>query len=81
MKPPDSKNEYKLEIVRKIETLVQSFTTFAATVLFHSSTSSELLTLATPLFDKLHIPKIWVLNASATDLQDEMLIDTGRNVS
>ena len=39
------------------------------------------IALATPCYDKMHIPKIWLLNATANELQEELVIDTGRSVS
>jgi hypothetical protein len=35
LKSPDAKNGHVMEVVFKLETLVQSFTTFAATVIPH----------------------------------------------
>ena len=37
--------------------------------------------LVTPMHDKMHIPKLWVLNPSASGVEEELLIDTGRSVN
>ena len=37
--------------------------------------------LVTPLSDKMYIPKLWLLNQSASGLDEELLIDTGRSVN
>jgi len=79
LKPPDPKSGHQLEIVFKLETMVASFTHFASTVM-HIGKGDQ-IALATPCFDKMHIPKIWLLNSTASELQQEMIIDTGRSVS
>ena len=62
LKPPDAKTGYILEVVHKLETLVQSFTTFASTALQHPSAGTDQILLAMPLSDKMHLPRVCVLN-------------------
>jgi hypothetical protein len=37
--------------------------------------------IATPYFEQMHQPRVWLLNSTANDLQGELVIDTGRTVS
>jgi hypothetical protein len=37
--------------------------------------------LVTPLHDKIYVPKLWVLNPSASGLQEDMIIESGRSVN
>ena len=59
--------------------MVSSFTQFASTVMRVGK--GDQIALATPCYDKMQIPKIWLLNATANELQEELVIDTGRSVS
>jgi hypothetical protein len=68
MKPPDPKKEFAMEVVFKVETLVQSFTTFASTVIDRPSTHAENIMFCTPQFDRMHTPRLFVLNSTANDL-------------
>jgi hypothetical protein len=81
LKSPDAKNGHVMEVVFKLETLVQSFTTFAATVIPHPSSGNDQIMLVTPLHDKIYVPKLWVLNPSASGLQEDMIIESGRSVN
>lgn len=61
MKPP-STTDHTMEVVYKLETLVQSFSTFASTVMGCPGASSDQIVIAIPSYEKMHQPKIMVLN-------------------
>ena len=69
-----------MEIVYKLETLVQSFTNFTSTVTYVPGSSTDQIMIATPHYEKMHFPRLWVLNATANDVQHELIIETGRTV-
>ncbi len=69
-----------MEVVFKIETLVQSFTTFASTVIYNPGASLDQIMLCVPLYDRMHVPRVMTLNSTANDIAEEILIE-GRSVS
>ncbi len=81
MKPPDSKKDNTMEVVYKIETLVQSFTTFASTVIHRASNSTDQIIMCIPQFDRMHVPRVIVLSPTANDISTQILIETGRSLS
>lgn len=80
MKPPDAKKDHQLEVVYRLESLVASFTQFSSTVLHFPTPDCEQIVIATPYHEKMHQPRLWVLNATANDLQESLVIETGRSV-
>lgn len=80
MKPPDVNNSYQMDIVYKLETLVQSFTSFVSTVLLTQASTDQIL-IATPHYDKMHQPRFYLLKPTADSVQEEMVIESGRSVS
>ena len=80
MKRPDPKKDYQMEIVYKLETLVQSFTTFASTVIQMDGTIDQIV-IATPSYDKMHQPLVRMLNSAANDIQEQIVIEGGRSVN
>ena len=81
MKPPDSKKGNTMEVVYKIETLVQSFTTFASTVIHHQSASVDQIMLCVPQYERMHVPRVIVLSPTANDISTQILIESGRSLT
>ena len=52
MKPPDSRQGFTMEVVYKLETLVQSFTLFTSTVMQLPGSATDQILIAMPAGDK-----------------------------
>eukprot|EP00347_Sterkiella_histriomuscorum_P007204 403349860 len=70
---PSSKNNYDLQIVTQIDTQVQSFTTFSSALI--SGQMREQILIVTPVYNRAHIPKLWLLNENADGLATEVEIE------
>jgi hypothetical protein len=68
MKPPDAKKNFELEVVYRLETLVQSFATFSCSTMYVPRTGVDQIIIAAPNYDKMHVPSVWVLNQAASDI-------------
>ncbi|CDW71774.1 UNKNOWN [Stylonychia lemnae] len=71
--PPSQKSQYKLQPVMKIETFVQSFTTFTSTLI--QGEANDFIMIATAVHDRPYVPKIWLLNESANGIKQEVEIE------
>ena len=66
LQPPSSKTNYEMEVVQKIETLIQSFTTLAVSVIQQEGDDqSRKIIIAIPKHEKINIAKIFMLNDTA----------------
>lgn len=72
---------HEIKLISKIETMVQSFTTFGSSLLTSITKTSEQdhITLITPDAMSPHYPKVWVLSIETNQVENEKTIEIRPN--
>lgn len=72
---------HEIKLISKVETMVQSFTTFGSSLLTSITQTSEQdhITLITPDALAPHYPKVWVLNIETSQVERERTVEIKPN--